>query len=192
MSYISLSGNIAVGKSTVLSHLEEAGYNTVKENLGERFMSLLGRYNEDSSNAIHLQRYINEYRSIDAEVSCNSDELHIHERSMIDDIIFTSIMVIRGEIDHDVGVEFSDAAYARLVLHPPEKVIYLYCDPEKTYDRMVSRGRSEESGQSLRDIAELEKAHSALLPYLCEELGIELIEVDWSNFGNINSILNII
>ena len=189
MSYISLSGNIAVGKSTVLSQLEEMGYTTVSEDLGAEFISLLGDYNEDPMNAIHLQNYINEYRSIDAEVSCNADELYIHERSMIDDMIFTSLMVINGEIEEKAGQDFLDAAYEKLLLHPPEKVIYLYSDPESTYSRMISRGRSEESEQSLLDIAELEQAHTEVLPVICGDLGIELVEVDWSNFGHIDDIL---
>ena len=143
MSYISLSGNIAVGKSTALQGLKDLGYNVVFENLGPEFLGLLAAYNTNPFNAIHLQSYI-------------------------------------------------ELATERLIANPPEKVIYLYSDPETTYSRLVSRGRSQESEQTLLSIAELEQAHLTILPIICEELGIELVELEWSNFGNILRVVNLI
>jgi deoxyadenosine/deoxycytidine kinase len=193
MSYISLSGNIAVGKSTVLSGLEERGYNVVYENLKPEFMGLLADYNKDPSTAIHLQNFINDYRFADAKKSSLiQEELYIHERSMIDDMIFTTQMMGRGDIDQGAWTKFLEEAHRRLDICPPSKVIYLYADPETTYNRMVARGRSEESGQTLMSIAELEQTHQLLLPLICEEIGAELVEVDWTEFGEIDSIINLI
>tara|TARA_B100000780_G_scaffold272820_1_gene235570 strand:- start:13026 stop:13604 length:579 start_codon:yes stop_codon:yes gene_type:complete len=192
MSYISLSGNIAVGKSTVLSGLESNGLEVVYENLGPEFLSLLDSYNSDPRSAIHLQTYINDYRLIDAEVSCVTKGLFVHERSMIDDMIFTTYMICKGEIDEDVGQEFLDRSLERLMQYPPSKVIYLYSDPESTYGRLLGRGRPEESKQTLLNISELEQAHLILLPMICEEIGIELVEIDWSNFGPIETVINLI
>ena len=79
MSYISLSGNIAVGKSTALQGLKDLGYNVVFENLGPEFLGLLAAYNINPHNAIHLQSYINDYRLSDAEDSTKSTDLFIHE-----------------------------------------------------------------------------------------------------------------
>lgn len=192
MSYISLSGNIAVGKSTALQGLKDLGYNVVFENLGPEFLGLLAAYNINPHNAIHLQSYINDYRLSDAEDSTNSTDLFIHERSMIDDMVFTTYMVAKGEITEAAGVRFLELATERLIANPPEKVIYLYSDPETTYSRLVSRGRSQESEQTLLSIAELEQAHLTILPIICEELGIELVELEWSNFGNILRVVNLI
>jgi deoxyadenosine/deoxycytidine kinase len=192
MSYISLSGNIAVGKSTALQGLKDLGYNVVFENLGPEFLGLLAAYNINPLNAIHLQSYINDYRLSDAEDSTNSTDLFIHERSMIDDMVFTTYMVAKGEITEAAGVRFLELATERLIANPPEKVIYLYSDPETTYSRLVSRGRSQESEQTLLSIAELEQAHLTILPIICEELGIELVELEWSNFGNILRVVNLI
>jgi deoxyadenosine/deoxycytidine kinase len=192
MSYISLSGNIAVGKSTVLSGLESNGFEVVYENLGPKFLSFLDSYNNDPRSAIHLQTYINDYRLIDAEVSCVTDGLFVHERSMIDDMIFTTYMICKGEIDEEVGNEFLDRSLQRLIQYPPSKVIYLYSDPESTYGRLVGRGRPEESKQNLLKIAELEQSHQTLLPMICEEVGIDLVEVDWSDFGSIETIIDLI
>ena len=184
MSYISLSGNIAVGKSTALQGLKDLGSNVVFENLGTEFLGLLAAYNINPYNAIHLQSYINDYRLTDAEDSTNSPDLFIHERSMIDDMVFTTYMIAKGEITEAAGLRFLDLATERLIANPPKKVIYLYSDPEVTYSRLVSRGRSQESEQTLLSVAELEQAHLTLLPIICEELGIELVELEWSNFGN--------
>ena len=192
MSYISLSGNIAVGKSTALQGLKDLGYNVVFENLGPEFLGLLAAYNINPYNAIHLQSYINDYRLTDAEDSTNSPDLFIHERSMIDDMVFTTYMIAKGEITEAAGVRFLDLATERLIANPPKKVIYLYSDPETTYSRLVSRGRSQESEQTLLSVAELEQAHLTLLPIICEELGIELVELEWSNFGNILRVVNLI
>lgn len=192
MSYISLSGNIAVGKSTALQGLKDLGYNVVFENLGPEFLGLLAAYNTNPFNAIHLQSYINDYRLSDAEDSTKSTDLFIHERSMIDDMVFTTYMVAKGEITEAAGVRFLELATERLIANPPEKVIYLYSDPETTYSRLVSRGRSQESEQTLLSIAELEQAHLTILPIICEELGIELVELEWSNFGNILRVVNLI
>lgn len=192
MSYISLSGNIAVGKSTALQGLKDLGYNVVFENLGPEFLGLLAAYNINPLNAIHLQSYINDYRLSDAEDSTKSTDLFIHERSMIDDMVFTTYMVAKGEITEAAGVRFLELATERLIANPPEKVIYLYSDPETTYSRLVSRGRSQESEQTLLSIAELEQAHLTILPIICEELGIELVELEWSNFGNILRVVNLI
>lgn len=192
MSYIALSGNIAVGKSTVLSQLEERGYTTVEENLGPEFMSLLSAYNEDSTTAINLQTYINAYRVLDAEASGYDDELRIHERSIMDDIIFTNVMMGNNEIEEDDYLEFMQTAVARLSANPPAKVIYLYADPVKSYDRMVARNRSEESQQTIVDIAMLEQAHQRMLPMLCKSVGAELLQIDWTEFGDIDKIIELI
>ena len=192
MSYISLSGNIAVGKSTALQGLKDLGYNVVFENLDEEFLGLLAAYNNDPHNAIHLQSYINDYRLTDAENSTRNSDLFIHERSMIDDMVFTTYMVAKGEITVAAGSKFLDLATERLMKNPPTKVIYLYSDPEVTYSRLLSRGRSQESGQTLLKIAELEQAHLTILPLICEELGVELVELEWSNFGNISRVANLI
>ncbi len=193
MSYISLSGNIAVGKSTVLAGLEEKGYKAVYENLGPEFLSLLADYNEDPMTAIDLQNYINEYRFNDSKrSSLIEDDLYIHERSMIDDMIFTTHMMGRGEITELAWVKFLEEAHRRLDICPPKKVIYLYADPETTYSRMAARGRPEESNQTLMTLAELEQTHQLLLPMICEEIGAELIEIDWTDFGNIEDIIKVL
>tara|TARA_B110000902_G_scaffold127168_1_gene148245 strand:- start:174 stop:752 length:579 start_codon:yes stop_codon:yes gene_type:complete len=192
MSYISLSGNIAVGKSTALQGLKDMGYNVVFENLGEEFLGLLEAYNENPLNAIHLQCYINDYRLIDAEDSTINPDLFIHERSMIDDMVFTTYMISKGEITEAAGSKFLELATQRLIDNPPTKVIYLYSDPDITYSRLVSRGRSQESKQTLLTIAELEQAHLTILPIICEDLGVELVELEWSDFGSISRVANLI
>lgn len=192
MSYISLSGNIAVGKSTVLSGLEKHGLGVVYENLGPVFLSLLDNYNRDPQSAIHLQTFINNYRFKNAKRCHKSDQVSVHERSMIDDMIFTTYMINKGEIEEELGIEFLDKAHKRLVQYPPTKVIYLYSNPENTISRLLGRGRPQESEQNLMNIAELEQAHQILLPIICEEIGVELVEVDWSEFGKIKKIINLI
>jgi hypothetical protein len=68
----------------------------------------------------------------------------------------------------------------------------LYSDPDITYSRLVSRGRSQESKQTLLTIAELEQAHLTILPIICEDLGVELVELEWSDFGSISRVANLI
>lgn len=189
MSYVSISGNIATGKSTLLDLLMEEGYNVVPEDLGPEFMEHLAAYNEDPSKALDLQNYINDYRFFDAVHATKSPLLYIHERCMADDIVFASVMAARGEIEMEDAEDYIQCAIDRMKDFPPSKIIYLYCDPEVGYERMRKRGRAAETGQNLLRIAELEEAHLRVLPEIADELGIELVEVDWTNYGDVKDII---
>lgn len=192
MSYVSISGNIGTGKSTLLDALWEDGYNVTPEDTGPEFLEHLDHYNQDPTYAIHLQNYINNYRFYDAIHSTRSKYHYVHERCMADDIVFTTVMYGRGEIERDAAMQFITCAGNRLWEYPPEKIIYLYCEPEVGYERMRSRGRPEESQQTLNNIAELEEAHMRVLPVIAEDIGIEFVEVDWTHYGSVEDIARLL
>ena len=189
MSYVSISGNIASGKSTLLDALMDEGYSTVPEDLGDDFLDLLDSYNKDPSTAIDLQNYINDYRWADAQHSYKASFTYVHERCIADDIVFTSVMAARGEISQQDADVFMDKALSRLAENPPRKIIYLYCHPEIGFERMRNRGRAEETGQNLLRIAELEEAHLRLLPLIADQLNIGYVEMDWTNYGSVIEII---
>ena len=185
MSYISLEANIGVGKSTLLPLVaEELRLLPVEENLGSdgAFLVALGNYNENPSLALELQLTINDYRREVARFTLFDQ--HIVERSMLSDMVFTKVMHDRGDISLGDYKLFMATANNRLSVFKPRIAVQLMCDPDVAFNRMKGRARAEESNNDLEYITQLENAHLDMLPDLCWNFSIPLIQIEYTNYGD--------
>ena len=158
--------------------------NPVDENLenDSAFLKALGEFNKDSSKAINLQIAINEYRVGVAKTTLMGE--HLLERSMLSDMVFAVVMNVRGDISNGDFKLFMTYSKSKVMMLPPQIVVYLSCTPEAAYDRMRSRNRAEESNVSIEYMSQLEEAHSFILPDLCEAMDIPMIEINYTNYGD--------
>ena len=65
---------------------------------------------------------------------------------------------------------------------PPDIFVFLDVSPEECYDRMHSRGRSEEEGVPLDYLKQLYDNYQKLLSEM-RRRGVRVLTVDWSGFG---------
>jgi len=65
---------------------------------------------------------------------------------------------------------------------PPDVFVYLDVSPEECFDRMHSRGRSEEEGVPLDYLKQLYDNYQKLLQEM-RRRGVRVLTVDWSGFG---------
>jgi len=191
MSYISLEANIGVGKSTLLPELAKViGYNPIEEDLSKdgKFLTALGEYNKDKSKAINLQLTISEFRTEVAKKTMIGK--HIVERSILSDLVFASVMNKRGDISNGDYKLYKSLAETNLKRYPPDMAIYLFCEPEISYERLRGRDREEESSVTLQYVTELEDTHIDMLPDLCEKYTIPLLTLDYTKFLTPESVAN--
>ena len=181
--YISLEASIGVGKSTLLPKLAEVmGITAVEEDLtsGSEFLAALGEFNKDKSKALNLQVTLNKIRNELAKSHLVGE--YLTERSMLSDIVFTKVMADSGFMSQGDYRLFYSMAIENLRANPPATVVYLACDAQNAYDRMISRGRAEESTNDLQYMIDLEAAHEDMLVDMCAELDIPFIRFDYNNF----------
>tara|TARA_B110000285_G_scaffold116746_1_gene132305 strand:- start:357 stop:965 length:609 start_codon:yes stop_codon:yes gene_type:complete len=181
--YISLEASIGVGKSTLLPHLaKELGVTPVEEDLvtGSDFLTALGAFNEDKTKSFQLQITINKIRNKLAKSHMIGE--YLTERSMLSDIVFTEVMHNSGFMTKNEFQLFQAMATANVMLNPPAVCVHLACDAQVAYDRMASRGRSEESTNDLQYMIDLEAMHENRLVEMCAGLDIPFIRIDYNNF----------
>ena len=103
---------------------------------------------------------------------------------MLSDMVFTKVMHDRGDISVGDFKLFQATANTRLSIFKPTIAVHLMCDPEVAYNRMKGRARAEESNNDLEYITQLEKAHLDMLPDLCWNFSIPLIQIEYTNYGD--------
>ena len=189
--YISLEASIGVGKSTLLPMLaEELGITAVEEDLtsGSEFLEALDKFNKDKSKALNLQVTLNKIRNRLAKSHLVGE--YLTERSMLSDIVFTKVMADSGFMPKSDYRLFYSMAMENLRNNPPETVVFLACDAQVAYDRMMSRGRSEESNNDLQYMIDLEEAHEDMLVEMCSDLDIPFIRLDYNSFVDPKIVAN--
>lgn len=155
MPYITLEGNIGVGKSTLLHELaDELGWEAVEEGIESdpTFKMLLReRYEFPCDETVgRLQLYIADFmaRRIAA---LDPDKYYVVERSVFATQLF-SLAAGRDDLvdalaGHVIGVK------------PPEFYLYLSAPPKLCYERVKKRDREGECGVSLGYLERLHQVH---------------------------------
>ncbi|HCG9221690.1 TPA: deoxynucleoside kinase [Vibrio parahaemolyticus] len=155
MAYITLEGNIGVGKSTLLKRLaERLGWEAVEEGIefDAGFQALLKQRYEDPSpeNVAKLQLYIANFMA-ERINALDPNKNYVVERSVFATELF-SLAAGRGDIID---------AIAGHVLRVPPPLFYLYLSapPEVCLSRIQQRDRDGESGISLDYLKTLHTIH---------------------------------
>ena len=107
----------------------------------------------------------------------------IQDRPIYGDTVFATTAMERGFMtaeEYDLYVDVY-RNMSRDVM-PPDVFVYLDVSPEECFDRMHSRGRSEEDGVPLDYLKQLYDNYQKLLKEM-RRRGVRVLTVDWSGFG---------
>ena len=155
MPYITLEGNIGVGKTTLLHKLaKELGWEPVEEGIefDEGFQELLAeRYlNPTDENVAKLQLYVANFMA-ERINALDPDKYYVVERSVFATELF-SLAAGRDDI--------VDALAGHVLrVRPPLFYIYLAAPPEMCLERISQRDRKGESSISLEYLNILHDLH---------------------------------
>lgn len=171
--YLSLEGNIGVGKSTFLKILEsDLDISTVFEpvdlwqninghNLLEHFYKDIKRWSYSFQNYAFITRIKELTKTIE-----NNSKVCIQERSIFSDKhCFAKNCLEQNNmtnLEWQLYLDWFDWL-TELTLTPPSGFIYLKCDPEVCYERIVKRNRAAENNISLNYLKELNNKHEEWL-----------------------------
>ncbi len=107
----------------------------------------------------------------------------VQDRPIYGDTVFATTAMERGFMtseEYDLYVDIY-RNMSRDVM-PPDVFVYLDVSPEECYDRMHSRGRSQEEGVPLDYLKQLYDNYQKLLSEM-RRRGVRVLTVDWSGFG---------
>lgn len=200
MKLIAIEGSVGTGKSTLLPKLvsvlnsrnESGNWMEIQEPVNDpEFLRLLNEFTKnptDSSKRIKFQLYITDRRS---ELMKNLPEGYnfIIERSLYSDIVFCQTNFLSMETPDAKYMDYFYYIKKKLEDYPRvNALVYLKSDPYKSYNRMLERGRAEEAGTPYEYFMDLEAFHVACLPQICRNYKTPYIEIDWTDFGDVEDL----
>ena len=107
----------------------------------------------------------------------------VQDRPIYGDTVFATTAMERGFMTPEEYHLYVDVYrnMSRDVM-PPDVFVFLDVSPEECYDRMHSRGRSQEEGVPLDYLQQLYANYQKLLGEM-RRRGVKVLTVDWSGFG---------
>jgi deoxycitidine kinase/deoxyguanosine kinase len=191
---ISIEGNIGIGKSTLLDNLKDILDAEIHpEKLDDAFLKCLGDFDKDPQRyAPALQEHIMNMRIALAKETHGSDKIHIIERSVISDVVFSYVMCGDGFIDQRFYHQYVVKAREELEERPLDLILYLRTDPEVSFRRQLGRAREEESNVSLDYLTKLSRSHDIWIPMHASYHHTFYEEIDYNTFVDPEEIANVI
>lgn len=182
-----IDGNIGLGKSTLMSKLEEnKNYNVIDEPLS-KYCSFYEKYNPLS---MFYEKKITNFEFF-------SYLYHGVWFPMINDLVYGKTPVICRGVHSGAyifGTDESSSFISSLKDHIAKEyisilkkkyerivVLYLQLDPDECYRRLKERNREEESGVTLEYINDLHNLHEKIFSGKHEEIGFDVIKINVSN-----------
>ena len=173
-SLITVEGNIASGKSTLLNNLENNNFIVLPEPLEKwKNWNLKGKI----VNMLELiykepKKYMKEFQFMAQKTLCENHNfvcvapspcrIKVMERSLYSDqYVFVDMAYHDGNSTHDEYLEVCDH-FKNLKRQEPYLIIYIRTDPKLCFKRMKERNRKEESNVSLEYLEKLHKYHEEL------------------------------
>jgi len=159
--YLSISGNIGVGKSTVCRQVGEAlGWPTYYEPVDDN--PYLEDYYRDMARwAFHLQIYFLSKRfEVQKDIILHGRSA-VQDRTIYEDVeIFAPVLHRRGAMDERDYESYRDV-FSNMIsfLRPPDLILYLRCEPDTALRRIGARGRDCEQGIPRDFIVDLHRAY---------------------------------
>ena len=144
---------------------------------------MLTEYNRNPSARIRFQRFITNHR---AQLLEDLDESYnyVIERSLISDLIFLKANLCKMPRPDGEDIHYYYDIHDRLRQYPKlDMVLYLKTTAAVCFERMQQRGRESEKGTPDSYIRLLSDYHDCMLPHLCEDHDIQLLTIDWDDFG---------
>lgn len=170
--YVSISGNIGVGKSTVCTRIgEEFGWLTYFEPVDDN--PYLADYYKDMPRwAFHLQIFFLSKRFEVQKEIIDHDASAVQDRTIYEDVeIFARVLHERGCMDTRDYENYREV-FRNMVsfLRPPDLILYLRARPEVAMKRIAQRGRECESEIQRDFIVDLHEAYEEWIadaPRIC-------------------------
>ena len=170
--YVSIAGNIGVGKSMVTTMIGEVfGWQMHFEPVINN--PYLDDYYKDMTRwSFHLQVYFLSKRFEVQKLILDKPGSAVQDRTIYEDVeIFAPTLHRRGCMD-DRDYENYREVFRNMVsfLSPPDLIIYLHCNPDTAYNRIRSRGRECETDIPLDFLKDLHTAYQDWIeraPALC-------------------------
>lgn len=164
--YLSISGNIGVGKSTVCAMMGEAlGWPTYYEPVDDN--PYLEDYYRDMPRwAFHLQIYFLSKRFEVQKDIIDHGWSAVQDRTIYEDVeIFAPVLHRRGAMDPRDYENYREVFQNMIsFLRPPDLILYLRCSPDTALERIGQRGRAIEKTIPRDFIADLHEAYEDWLP----------------------------
>jgi len=116
----------------------------------------------------------------------------ILDRSVFSDWVFAE----RGRLDENISPD-GFMHYMKLresmleKLPKPDVVVYVDVPPEECYKRIAIRARDCESSLPLAYLEGLHECYEKLM-YNMQNEGVRVIRLDWNNFGDTKTVVNLI
>lgn len=162
-----IEGNIGVGKSTVFEHFRKLSDVCICVEPVELWQNLNGHnilelmYKEGEKWAFPFQSYAT-LTMLQTHNTQTTKRIKMMERSLFSGrYCFTEAMLANNVLHkamYDVMLEWYKFISANIHIQT-DLIVYLRTTPEVVYERMKSRGRSEESAISLDYLKQLHKLH---------------------------------
>jgi hypothetical protein len=191
---VSIEGSIGTGKSTLLAQLSHIlDCKIYPERLDDTFLKCLGDFNRDPHRyATALQEHVMRMRIDLAKEIQDKEGLHIIERSVISDVVFSYVMKGDGFLEQRFYNQYIEKARRELEERPLDLVLYLRADAEVSFLRQLDRGREEESNVSLEYLTNLERSHDIWIPMHTDYHNIPYEEIDYNTFIDPQEIADVI
>lgn len=146
--YLSISGNIGVGKSTVCTMMgKELGWPTYYEPVDNN--PYLADYYKDMPRwAFHLQVFFLSKRFEVQKDIIEHGLSAVQDRTIYEDVeIFAPVLHRLGAMDNRDYENYREVFNNMIsFLRPPDLVLYLRCEPDTALSRIGNRGRDMEKG----------------------------------------------
>jgi deoxyadenosine/deoxycytidine kinase len=160
---ITVEGNIACGKSTLLNSLDRSAVEILTEPVekwknwkGKNMLELM--YNDPKKYMFDFQIMARETLA-DNHNYITEKHLKVMERSLYSGIyIFTEMAYYDSNLTHNEYINLK-SRYEDFIFQEPDFIIYLRTDPKLCFQRMNERNRGEEGAVSLNYFQNLHKYH---------------------------------
>ncbi len=181
--YVSISGNIGVGKSTVCELLgREFGWPTYYEPVDDN--PYLADYYKDMPRwAFHLQVFFLSKRFEVQKEIIDLNTSAVQDRTIYEDVeIFARVLHERGCMDTRDYENYREV-FRNMVafLRPPDLVLYLRVGPDAAMRRIAARGRDCEAGIQREFIVDLHEAYEQWAPTAVEICPVKTIDTEVVN-----------
>ena len=199
--FITIDANIGAGKTNachaITSAAVSSGWNArvlEEPTHHPKFNHFLQRYYDDLSSGENkgggfamqmfmlCQRY--EQHKLAVERAWGDQGMVVvQDRPIYGDTVFATTAMERGFMSAE-EYELYVNIYKNMSrdVMPPDIFVFLDVSPEECYDRMHSRGRSQEEGVPLDYLKQLYDNYQKLLGEM-RRRGVRVLTVDWSGFG---------
>ena len=182
-----IDGNIAAGKSTLLSALRQRmgaqkKYRFLHEPV-DRFcqykefnplqLAYLNPHVYSSITQLHILQEIKEFYS----EKLSSDRLYVTDRSLGSTVPFINAQYHHNYISEFEKVFLKDRALSWSQKFPVNKHLFISCPPRCCFERVQARKRKEETPLSLYDLEIIDQYYQEYIKDLISEKGLACIKV---------------